>query len=139
MIGTLKEGLKQTDEFGELFVNRGLEQLKNAAPGLGAASKDLFKHFFEARAPKLKPDPNAQAEHTVIRRDKGTGEIIKYETFKPQSNPQNPNPWEPDIRFDRYGPAHFNDVTKQKVPTPHIQGKSIPGGVKKAEPHDIPK
>jgi hypothetical protein len=59
------------------------------------------------------------------------------ETFEPQSSPQNPNPWEPNIRFDRYKPPHYNDLTKQKVPTPNIQGKSIPGDVKKAQPLEL--
>lgn len=34
--------------------------------------------------------------------------------------------------------SHTNKLTKEDVPTPHVQGKSIPGGVRPAEPWEIP-
>jgi hypothetical protein len=38
---------------------------------------------------KLKPDSNAQGPHTVFKVDPKTGEVTKYETVKPQTNPKN--------------------------------------------------
>jgi hypothetical protein len=89
---------------------------------------------------RLKPDPKAQGEHSVFEVDKTTGKTKKYETYKPQSNPKNPNPWESVKRFDQAGgDSHFNKVTGKDVPTPHVHDPSVDGGVRTANPGEIPK
>jgi hypothetical protein len=42
-------------------------------------------------------------------------------------------------RCDLIGKAHFNKLTNMLVPTPHVHEKEIPGGVRPAEPYEIPK
>ena len=85
---------------------------------------------------RLRPDYNAEGPHTTFIRDRGTGQVKKWATWIPQTNPRNPAPWEMVERFDRQGPAHTNrDGTK--VPTPHI---NLPNGgdARPAQPWDIP-
>jgi RHS repeat-associated protein len=85
---------------------------------------------------KLRPDYNAEGPHTTFLRDRGTGQIKKWATWIPQTNPRNPAPWEMVERFDLQGPAHTNrDGTK--VPTPHI---NLPNGgdARPAQPWEIP-
>ncbi|SDT80703.1 polymorphic toxin-type HINT domain-containing protein [Actinoplanes derwentensis] len=85
---------------------------------------------------KLRPDYNAEGPHTTFLRDRGTGQIKKWATWIPQTNPRNPAPWEMVERFDLQGPTHTNrDGTK--VPTPHI---NLPNGgdARPAQPWEIP-
>ena len=49
---------------------------------------------------KLRPDPKATGEHTVIKRGVN-GEITNYATYTP--NPQNPTGFDEILRFDKYG------------------------------------
>jgi len=88
----------------------------------------------------LAPSPTAVGPHTVFRRDPVTGQITHYESFIPQTNPRNPNPWESIKRVDLRGDPHYNKVTGQDVPTPHVhEPNSItPGGVLPALPAEIP-
>lgn len=93
----------------------------------------------------LKPDPNAQGPHTVFKIDNETNQIRGYETFYPQSNPFNKNPWESIKRVDKMGDPHFNKVIQKDVATPHVQSKrkingveDIPGGVRPASPEEVP-
>ncbi len=87
---------------------------------------------------KLNPDPSAQGPHSTYRRDPNTGQVNHYETWKPQSNPRDPNPWESQKRFDRTGASHYNKDTGQSIPTPHVHDPSAPGGVRSALPGEIP-
>ncbi|UQZ35447.1 hypothetical protein C2I18_19105 [Paenibacillus sp. PK3_47] len=87
---------------------------------------------------KLKPDPEATGDHSVPNRDPKTGEVKNHETFKQQTNPKNPNPWETEKRYDGTGDGHFNKATKQDVPNPHVHDPSTPGGVRPPEPWEIP-
>lgn len=48
--GFARETLEQTDEFIDFWGNRGVQRLRDVAPGLGLASDDLFKHFLESRS-----------------------------------------------------------------------------------------
>jgi hypothetical protein len=86
----------------------------------------------------MQPDPMATAQHTVIKIDPQTGRIRNYETFTPQTNPRNPNPWESVQRVDLQGAEHYNKVTKEYVPTPNVNSRNIPGGVRPAELREIP-
>ncbi|MEV0725925.1 hypothetical protein AB0I37_24490 [Micromonospora purpureochromogenes] len=84
----------------------------------------------------LRPDLNAVGEHTTFVRDGTTGQVKKWATWRPQTNPRNPAPFEMVERFDLQGPAHTNkDGTK--VPTPHI---NLPNGgdARPAQPWEIP-
>ena len=46
------------------------------------------------------PDTNATGAHSAFRKDPLTGKITHYETFRPQTNFRNPNPWESAKRFE---------------------------------------
>jgi len=88
---------------------------------------------------KLKPDEDAKGDHSTFKRD-DNGDIYKYETYE-KTDTGHDNPVK---RFDggkpdgSPGAPHRNKQTKEKVPTPHIQGKKIPGGVRPAKPNEIP-
>ena len=88
---------------------------------------------------RLRPDPNASGSHTTFRRDPNTGRVSHYQTWEPQTNPQDPKPWVPARRFDLTGNSHYNKVTGQDIPTPHMHDPAAPGGVRPAEPEEIPK
>jgi RHS repeat-associated protein len=85
---------------------------------------------------KLAPDPTAEGPHTSFKRG-ADGKVSGYETYKP-SDPRNPNPWTSEKRVDVTGAPHYNKVTGQDVPTPHVQSPEVPGGVRPAEPWEIP-
>jgi len=82
---------------------------------------------------KLKPDPNAQGPHTTFKTDPKTGKVTGYTTWQP--NPRNPSGFDPRKRVDVRpgGRAH------RGVPTPHVQGKRIPNGVRPARKNELPK
>jgi hypothetical protein len=54
----------------------------------------------------MKPDPAAKGPHTTMKRDPQTGKVTNYETYRPQTNPRNPNPWESVKRVDAKGKSH---------------------------------
>jgi RHS repeat-associated protein len=87
----------------------------------------------------LKANSEASGPHSVFKVNPQTGKVSSYETFKPQTNPQNSNPWESVKRVDVEGRPHFNKVTQEYVPTPHVQSRKIPGGVRPATPRQIPR
>jgi len=86
---------------------------------------------------RLQPDPSAQGAHTTFKIDPATGKITKYQTWEP--NPRNPSGFDSGVRFDGSGSAHFNKVTGEPVPTPHVHDPLAPGGVRPALPSEIPK
>ena len=90
-------------------------------------------------AGRIRPDPKASGAHSVFKRDPQTGSITHYETYRPQTNPQNPNPWELVKRYDAIGRARYNKATDTWVPTPHVNDPTVPGGVRPAMPHEIPR
>jgi hypothetical protein len=70
------------------------------------------------------------------------GKVIKYTTFKPQSNLRNPNPWEVMKRFDGNPIAyhrHRNKVLKEYIYTPHVHDPTFPGGIRYPYEWEIPK
>jgi RHS repeat-associated protein len=86
---------------------------------------------------RLSPDPAAGGSpHSTFRTDPVTGEVTHYTTWEP--NPQNPLGYDPVLRYDGVGGAHFNKIDQIDVPTPHVQGPGIPGGVRPAQPWEIP-
>jgi len=118
------------------FAPKEAPSVPDATPTSASQSGDAAQPSSGGR---LKPDPNAEGPHTVYKVDPTTGKVIKYETYDPQTNPQNPNPWKPAKRFDKTGDPHYNKSTKQDVPTPHVHDPTTPGGVRPAQPDEIPK
>jgi RHS repeat-associated protein len=89
---------------------------------------------------KLKPNPEAVGSHTTFKRN-NNGDIYKYETYeKTESGHFNPTK-----RYDggqpngSPGSPHVNKQTGEDIPTPHVQGKKIQGGVRPAKEWEIPK
>jgi Bacterial toxin 24 len=89
---------------------------------------------------KLNPDPAAEGDHTTYKRD-NDGNIYKYETYEQTSSGH----MNPTKRYDggkpdgTPGADHRNKLTGDAIPTPHVQGKTVPGGVRPATPDEIPK
>jgi hypothetical protein len=84
---------------------------------------------------RLRPDPQATGMHSTFITD-DNGSVRKYATWHPN---EYTGGWTLDKRFDPTGKPHFNKKTGQMVPTPHVQGPSIEGGVRAAEPWEIPR
>ena len=88
---------------------------------------------------KLERDPKAQDDHSTFDRDKD-GNVYKYETY----NKTESGHFDPRKRFDggkpdgSPGAPHVNKQTQESIPTPHVQGKDIPGGVRRPELEEIP-
>jgi hypothetical protein len=91
---------------------------------------------------KLVPELDAVGPHTTFRVDRVSGKVTKYETFTPQTNVNNPTPWESIKRVDtQYAKSrsHYNKVTKEYVPTPHVHDPKLPGRVRPATPDELPE
>ncbi len=56
-----------------------------------------------------------------------------------EPNPQHPSGFTRVVRVDLAGDSHGIKGTELKVPTPHIQGKNIEGGVRPTLETEIPK
>jgi RHS repeat-associated protein len=91
-------------------------------------------------ANKLEPNREAVGDHTTFQR--GTnGKIHKYETYEKT----NSGHFNPTKRYDggkpdgSPGAPHVNKKTGESIPTPHVQGKNVPGGARAAEPNEIPR
>jgi hypothetical protein len=80
-------------------------------------------------------DPNATGWHSTFRRGLD-GAITHWQDWIP--NPQNPNGFDPGMRYDGIGGSHTNSVTGIEVPTPHVHDPDFPGGVRPALPCEIP-
>ncbi|WP_181893758.1 RHS repeat-associated core domain-containing protein [Bergeyella zoohelcum] len=89
---------------------------------------------------KLKPNSEAVGSHTTFRRN-DKGEIYKYETYQRTTSGY----FNPRKRYDggrpdgTPGKPHVNKRTGQSIPTPHVQGNGVPGGVRAAKEWEIPK
>ncbi len=89
---------------------------------------------------RFTPDSNATGAHSVFRRG-STGRVTHYETYRPQTNPYDPRPWESIKRYDGPGGVddkHYNKFLKKYIDTPHIHDPHTPGGVRFAEQWEIP-
>lgn len=109
--------------FGNLKFLRLKELLSTKPP--------LRKHFL--------PDFAAKGEHTVFRRDLGTGKVTHYETYRYQTNPRDPKIWESVKRYDGKGAYHHNKVLDMRIDTPHVHDSLTPGGIRPAELWEITK
>lgn len=114
---------------------------------------NLTGNIRDARiAHRLKADKDAKGDvpnengsnnydHSTFERD-NNGDIYKHEEFT--GNRWNPN-HQSQKRFDggrpdgSQGALHKNSETLVDVPTPHVNGKQIPGGVRLPEPSEFPQ
>jgi hypothetical protein len=80
----------------------------------------------------LQPDPNASGDHSTFKTD-SSGKVTNYAEWK--ANPQNPSGFDEGKRVDLSGAPHFDKVTGQDIPTPHVHEG---GGVRPALPEEIP-
>ncbi len=69
----------------------------------------------------LRPIPTAVGAHSTFKRNPATGELTGHAEWKP--NPRNPNGFDQVKRVDTKGDPHFNKVTGEDVPTPHVHEK----------------
>jgi hypothetical protein len=56
-----------------------------------------------------------------------------------RSDTRDPVPFRPVKRFDRDRKPHFNKVTGEYVPTPHMHDPTTAGGVRPPRPDEIPR
>ncbi|EKO13455.1 RHS repeat-associated core domain protein, partial [Leptospira kirschneri str. H1] len=113
--------------------------------GNGSGKSDIGSTRSSNKLAPYKDNPgdkikaSAVGDHTSFKRDKD-GNIFKYETYEKTKTGH----FDPKVRGDggqwdgRPGKAHENSVTGEKLNTPHIQGKDIPGGVRKPLPGETP-
>jgi hypothetical protein len=88
---------------------------------------------------KLKPVKEAAGPHSTFKRNQ-QGKVSGHAEWKPNS--KNPSGFDQVKRTDtQYGNPHThrNKVTGENVPTPHTHGKDIPGGVRTADPSELPR
>ncbi|MCY7296085.1 RHS repeat domain-containing protein, partial [Alteromonas sp. a30] len=86
----------------------------------------------------MEPIEDADGSHTVWKKN-NKGEVTNHQTFKPNTNPKNPNKWMKGNRTDVSGKSEFNKKTKRWVDTPHTHDSSAPGGIRPARPDELPK
>jgi len=88
----------------------------------------------------LEPDPNAQGSHSTFRRNE-QGQVTTHEEWK--QNPHNPSGFDSvkrtDTQYYSREHSHYNKQTGQDVSIPHTQGKNIPGGIRPANPDELPQ
>jgi hypothetical protein len=122
-------GIRRASRFVFLFAGLlGLKWVGDPPPMIDPSKKGRFS--------PLKPDAkNATGAHSTWRTG-ADGSVTHHAEWAP--NPQNPSGFDQVKRVDLQGDPHFNKVTGQDVPTPHTQGKDIPGGVRPARPDEIP-
>lgn len=91
-------------------------------------------------ANKLKPDSKAKGAHSVFKRGEN-GKITNYETFRPQRNSHNPNPWTSVKRYDGEGGSHFDKKRGITYHTPHVHsyGRKGKERVRKPRGREIPR
>ena len=87
--------------------------------GAAALGENLGRVYSSRSKNDLAPDPDATGPHSTFKRDPLTGKVTNYETYRPQSNPNNPNPWEKIMRYDGVGKAHRETETGNYI-QPHV-------------------
>lgn len=89
-----------------------------------------------AKLNKLKPDNQAEDDHTTFLEDL-IGRILKYATY--MKNKLNPKGFDEIKRVDLYGGTHYNKVTEENIPTPHVHESNVPGEIRNANDNEIPR
>jgi hypothetical protein len=108
-----------------------------ASSGSIALGNNLGIAFSSRRTNDLKPDPNATGSHSTFKRDPVSGKITNYETYRPQTNPQNPNQWERILRYDGIGKMHYETGTSNYL-LPHVHD-FLNNFIRKPFWYEIPK
>ena len=75
----------------------------------------------------------------MFRKDPVTNKVTHYETYRPQTNFQNPNSWESVLRYNGIGKGHTNKIFEIKIETPHMHDPLCPGGVRPVNNWEIPR
>jgi RHS repeat-associated protein len=88
---------------------------------------------------RLTPDPNAEGPHSTFKRQGGTGPTRNYVEWGDNPFPLYPKRWIVKKRVDVVGKPHFNPVSGEYVPTPHVHDKLVPGKIRPAMPQEIPR
>lgn len=83
----------------------------------------------------INPKKDADKKHVMFIKDHYSGKILNYKVYNPNSD--NPSGFDEEIRYDAVG-VSFNKVTAEIVKSPHVHDPNTPGGVRKAEPDEIP-
>jgi hypothetical protein len=83
----------------------------------------------------LQPDSTAQGSHSTFKTD-AQGRTTGQAEWLP--NPRNPSGFDEVKRVDITGEPHYNKVTGEHVPTPHVHEKGATGGVRPARPDEVP-
>jgi len=113
-------------------------RIVNAAEEVYGKAKTFVSDATKSvRTKKVAPIKDADGAHTTWKTDPQTGQITRHETWTP--NPRNPSGFDKVQSTDLKGAPHINKKTGEAVPTPHTQGKNIPGGVRPARPNEIPR
>jgi len=82
---------------------------------------------------------DAVGPHSTFKRDPATDKVTGHAEWQP--NPRSPSGFEQTQPVDtQYANphTHYNRVTGQQVPTPHAHDKNAPGGVRPADPTELP-
>lgn len=87
---------------------------------------------------KLEPHPEAVGPHSTFKRDPKTGKVTNYETYQAQTNPQNPNPFQLEKRYDGAGGGHYIPSLGRKV-LPHVHDATAEDGVREPTAEETPK
>ena len=121
----------------DLFGGKIVKGLKAIGRGIKKGLRKRSVAKGATRTKKVEPIKDAGGPHTTWKADPQTGEITRHETWTP--NPRNPRGWDKVQSTDLKGAPHINKQTGEAIPTPHTQGKAIPGGVRPADPSEIPR
>ncbi|EJF54302.1 RHS repeat-associated core domain protein [Saprospira grandis DSM 2844] len=133
---------KITAKVGAKLLSKTLLKTSPKLPDqvVGAAKKGFnSKKTGKKASNKLRPDKSAEGDHTTFKRD-DYGKVFKYETYEKTRTGH----YNPIKRYDGGKPngdpgnTHANGKGVP-IPTPHVQGKGIPEGVRPPEPWEIPK
>jgi RHS repeat-associated protein len=107
-----------------------------------AIAKTSFQTVIKGSRNRFTPNFHASGAHTVFRKDPIMGNITHYETFRLQTNPFDPKPWESVLRYDGLSDVesrHYNKILKRYIDTPHVHDPLCPGGIRPAREWEIPK
>lgn len=120
------------------WVSEGLEIIQRAFERAPENQSNVAQRSVDGVPDRLKPVSDAEGAHSTYKRG-NNGWIKKSATYEP--NAQNPSGFDETQRadYEKGGRPHYNKVTRTPVETPHIQGRSIPGGVRPARPDEMPK
>jgi RHS repeat-associated protein len=119
---------------GAAVISAGVMTTASGSVGLG---ENLGIVFSKRHRNDLHPDPEAAGAHSTFKQDPVTGTTTNYETYQPQTNPNNPNPWQKILRYDGIGRPHNESSTGIPI-LPHIHD-FITNIIRKPFWYEVPK